>query len=106
MTYLYLAGAIACEIVGTMSLRASDGLRDKRWLPVVIAGYLGAFLLLALTLRSGLGVGVAYGIWAATGIGVTAVLARLLFAEPLTRTMLAGIALISVGVLLIELGGH
>ena len=106
MTYLYLVAAIASEIVGTMSLRASDGLRDKRWLPIVVGGYLGAFAFLALALGNGMGIGVAYGIWAAVGIGVTAVLARVLFGDPLTRTMLAGIVLISVGVLLIELGAH
>jgi len=49
-------------------------------------------------------IGVAYGIWAATGVALTAVLGRVLFREPLTRLMLGGIGLIIVGVLLVELG--
>jgi small multidrug resistance pump len=37
-------------------------------------------------------------------VALTAVLGRVLFKDPLTRTMLAGIGLIIVGVLLVELG--
>ncbi len=37
-------------------------------------------------------------------MALTAILGRVLFRDPLTRTMLAGIALIIGGVLLIELG--
>ena len=48
--------------------------------------------------------GVAYGIWSAGGVAVTAIASRLLFGEPLTRTMVAGIVLIMAGVLLVELG--
>ena len=54
----------------------------------------------------GLGLGVAYGVWAATGVALTAVGSRLLFDEPLTPLMGAGLALIIVGVLLVELGVH
>ena len=49
--------------------------------------------------------GVAYGIWSAGGVAVTAIASRLLFGEPLTRTMVVGIALIMTGVLLVEIGG-
>ena len=65
-----------------------------------------AFSLLGLALAGGLGLGVAYGVWAATGVALTAVGSRLLFDEPLTPLMGAGLALIIVGVLLVELGVH
>lgn len=48
--------------------------------------------------------GVAYGIWAAAGVALTAVASRFLFGEPLTRRMLAGMGFIVIGVLLIEFG--
>ena len=80
MSGVYLVAAIASEVTGTLSLKlASDG-RGLRWL------------------------GVAYGIWSAGGVAVTAIASRLLFGEPLTRTMVAGIVLIMAGVLLVELG--
>lgn len=71
---------------------------------MVAVGYVTAFSMLAGALSLGLPIGVAYGIWAATGVALTAILGRVLFRDPLTRTMLAGIALIIGGVLLIELG--
>lgn len=46
----------------------------------------------------------AYGIWAAAGVALTALLGKVVFGEALNRTMLLGIGLIVVGVLLIELG--
>ena len=49
--------------------------------------------------------GVAYGTWAAAGVALTAIGSRVLFGEALTRRMAVGIALIMVGVLLLELGG-
>ena len=99
-----LGGAIISETTGTLSLKlASDG-RGLRWYGLVMAGYLGAFALLTLALKEGLGLGVAYGIWSAGGVAVTAIASRLLFSEPLTRTMVAGIAFIMAGVLLVELG--
>jgi small multidrug resistance pump len=51
-----------------------------------------------------MGIGVAYGIWTAVGVALTALLSRRLFAEPLTRTMVVGLALIVAGVVLLEAG--
>lgn len=104
MTWLLLAGAIIAEVIATLSLRASEGLKRKRWIPAVAAGYGGAFGLLALALAQGMPIGIAYGVWAACGVALTAIGARVYFKDPLTKRMGAGIALIAAGVLLIELG--
>ena len=105
MSGVYLVAAIASETTGTLSLKlASDG-RGLRWYGAVMAAYLGAFAMLTLALKEGLGLGVAYGIWSAGGVAVTAIASRYLFGEPLTRTMVVGIALIMAGVLLVETGG-
>ena len=100
-----LTGAILVEVVATLSLRASDGFRKKAWLVPVIAGYVVSFYLLWLSLSLGMPVGIAYGVWTACGVALVAILARFLFAEPLTLTMGAGIALIVAGVLTIEMAG-
>ncbi|MDO4045319.1 DMT family transporter [Clavibacter michiganensis] len=103
MAWLLLGIAIVTEVAATISLKlATDG--RKRWYAVVAVGYVTAFSMLAGALSLGLPIGVAYGIWAATGVALTAILGRVLFRDPLTRTMLAGIALVIGGVLLIELG--
>ncbi|WP_309147104.1 SMR family transporter [Curtobacterium sp. MCLR17_034] len=62
--------------------------------------------MLIRVLRSGMAVGVAYGIWGASGVALTAVLAAVLFGQALTLTMIIGIALIAVGVLLVEIGSQ
>jgi small multidrug resistance pump len=104
MTWLLLAGAILAEVAATLSLRASEGLKKKRWIAPVAAGYLGAFGLLAVALAQGMPVGIAYGVWAACGVALTALGARVFFKDALTRRMAAGLGLIAAGVLLIELG--
>ncbi|RKN47679.1 DMT family transporter [Micromonospora endolithica] len=105
-SWLFLLAAIGSEITATMALRASDGLRRKTWLPLIVVGYLGSFGLFALTLRHGMAVGVAYGIWAATGLALTAVFARILFKDVLTTRMLVGIGLVATGVFIVEVGAH
>jgi small multidrug resistance pump len=105
MKWLVLAAAIGIEVVATLSLRASDGFRKKAWIVPVVIGYLASFYLLWLTLSLGMPVGIAYGVWAACGVALVAVIARFLFNEALTWTMVAGIALIVAGVLTIEMSG-
>lgn len=105
MTWLALAGAILVEVFSTLGLRASDGFRKRKWIAPVLIGYVTSFALLWLTLSLGMPVGIAYGVWSACGVALVAVLARVLFAEPLTRVMVAGIGLIIAGVLVIELSG-
>lgn len=103
MAWILLVGAIVAEVCATLSLRMAS-LGRRAWYAPVVVGYTAAFGLLSLALGEGLGIGVAYGIWAALGVALTAVASKVLFDEPLTPTMAAGIALIIGGVLLIELG--
>ncbi|WP_053351520.1 DMT family transporter [Leucobacter musarum] len=106
MMWVTLVIAILSEVSASLSLRAATtGERPKRrWYIVVVAGYLTAFVMLSLTLQLGMALGVAYGIWAAVGVALTAVLSKFIYKEPLTWVMGAGIVLIGVGVLLVELG--
>lgn len=102
--WLYLFGAIATEVCATLALRASQD--HSGWLVVVVLGYASAFVLLTMTLRTGMAVGVAYGIWGAMGTALTAILAAFLFDDPFTFVIACGIALIIAGVLLVEFGSH
>lgn len=102
MAWLFLIGAIIFEVGGTLSLRVA--VDKKRWYVLVVAAYVLAFSMLSLALAGGIPLGVAYGIWAAVGVALTAALSTVLFKEPLTWLMGLGIVLIVGGVLLIELG--
>ncbi|ALX66538.1 DMT family transporter [Microbacterium sp. XT11] len=105
MTWMLLALAIASEVTATLSLRASEGLRRRRWIPVIAVGYVAAFSLLGAILAMGMPVGVAYGVWAAAGVAITAVLGRVLFKDHFSLKMAVGVALIALGVGLMEFGG-
>jgi small multidrug resistance pump len=102
--WVLLIGAIAMEVAATLSLRASQD--HSAWLLVVAGGYVGSFILLTLVLRTGVPVGVAYGIWGACGTAATAVLAAAIYGDPFTWPVVLGIGLIIAGVLLVELGSQ
>jgi small multidrug resistance pump len=105
MTHVLLAIAIISEVIGTISLKYAEGF--TRLVPslLVIAGYGAAFVLLSLVLARGLPVGIVYGIWAACGVALVAIIGVLFLGETLTWIQGLGLALIVVGVLAIEMGG-
>lgn len=103
MEWIFLAGAIIFEVIGTLCMRMGAHGSSKWYIGLVI-GYLLAFASLSMALSEGMGLGVAYGIWSATGVALTAVLSKVLFDEPLTWLMTAGIAIVVGGVLLVEMG--
>jgi Small Multidrug Resistance protein len=67
LPYLYLALAIAFEVLGTSALKASETL--TRLVPslVTLIAYTASFVFLALSLRT-IPIGIAYAIWAGLGI--------------------------------------
>lgn len=109
MQWVFLVTAVLLEVCGTLALRVAANRDAGRiaWYAVVVSCYTASFGMLSLTLAAGVGVGVAYGIWAALGVATISVASRFLFHEALTPLMATGIALIVAGVLLVELGrGH
>jgi small multidrug resistance pump len=98
--------AIVLEVTATLSLRAAEGFTHPLWLIPVVIGYTGSLWLLSIVLDRGMPVGVAYGIWAAIGVVLTAVMGTVLFGELLGPVQIVGIGAIVVGVLLVELGSH
>lgn len=105
MTWLLLAGAVLSEVTATLCLRAAtDG--AGAWYAAVVVGYLAAFALLSRVLGRGLALSVAYGVWAASGVALTAVCAAVVFDDAITPVTAAGIVVLIAGVLLIEFGSH
>lgn len=104
-TWLILAAAIAAEVIGALALKGSEAM--PALLVVTVMGFVAATVLLAAVLRAGMSLGVAYGIWGATDVTLTALGAAVLFDERVTPVMWLGIALVAVGVVLVEFGsGH
>lgn len=104
LAWVLLAAAIATEVVGTLALRASDGL--SRLVPTIItiASYVASFGLLAVVLKT-MPVGIVYAIWSAVGVALVAVLGKLLFDDPVPPLAMVGMVLIVGGVALVSLSG-
>ena len=99
-----LGGAIVSEVSATLAPR--QALNQPGFYVMVGIGYVLAFVLLSLTPKAGMPLGVAYGLWGALGVALTAVLSMLVFGEPITVLVALGIALIMAGVLLVEVGAQ
>ncbi|WP_394768819.1 DMT family transporter [Lacisediminihabitans sp.] len=106
MGYLFLAGAIVAEVIGTTALRYTTG-EGNKLLPyaVVVVGYVAAFSLLSLSLGADVPLGIAYAIWAAIGVVLVVLISWLLFKESLTLVQIGGVLLVVGGVAMLELGG-
>jgi small multidrug resistance pump len=100
--WFLLAGAILSEVAGSLSMKAAVG--HPGWYAVVVVGYATSFVFLDRVLRAGMPLGVAYGIWGALGVALTAGLSAALFGETLTGVMIVGIVLVIAGVTCIEFG--
>ena len=100
--WLLLIGAIVAEVLGTMCLRAAV---DQSIFAIgVLISYVVAFILLGLALGRGIPIGIAYGIWAAAGVALVAVLGAFLFGETLSFTAILGIVTIMAGVFIVQTG--
>ncbi|MCG6659713.1 QacE family quaternary ammonium compound efflux SMR transporter [Halomonas campisalis] len=101
MAFVYLALAIVAEVVATSALKASDGF-TRLWPSVTVAvGYVLAFYLLSLVLRS-IPVGIAYAIWAGLGIVLVALVGLVVYGQRPDLPALLGMAMIIGGVVVIQ----
>ena len=104
MAWLLVAVAIVAEITATLALRGTaDGVRPG-YIAVVVVGYAISFTLLTYALRT-LNVGAVYAIWAGVGTATIATIGVLFLGEGMTAVKAAGIALIILGVVVLNLGG-
>lgn len=99
--YLYLAIAIAAEVVATTSMKAIDGFSKPLPLILVVGGYAIAFWMLTLVVRT-IPVGIAYAIWAGLGIVLVSIAAMFIYQQKLDLPAVLGMAMIVSGVVVIQ----
>lgn len=102
MSYSLLAAAIACEVVATTALGASDGFSRIVPTGVALAGYGVAFYLLSLAVAT-IPIGVAYAVWSGVGIVAISLIGWLVFGQKLDLAAIGGMAMIVGGVIMIKL---
>ncbi|MCJ2082600.1 DMT family transporter [Methylobacterium sp. J-090] len=101
--YLLLAFAIGAEVTATLALKAADGLTRPVPTLIMVLGYGTAFWLMSNSMNM-LPIGVVYAIWAGVGMVGAALGGAVLFDEPITLPMMAGIAVIALGVTILASG--
>ena len=102
MTYLYLAIAIVAETIATSALKLSDNFTKLAPSVVTVVGYAIAFYFLSLVLRT-MSTGVAYAIWSGVGIVLISLIGWLWMGQPLNWQTMAGMGMIIVGVVVVNL---
>jgi small multidrug resistance pump len=100
--WLMLAVAIVGGAIGTSALAASAGFTRAGPIAVMVFGYLSCFIALTRALRV-IPISVAYAVWSGVGISLVSGIGWFWLGQQLNRGELAGIALILVGTVVIQL---
>lgn len=104
MHWLYLALAIVLEVAGTTAMKLSDGFKKPLWAVAMFVAYVACFSFVTLAIRR-IDLSVAYAIWAGVGTAVIALLGVVAFGEAVTPLEVAGIVLVVLGVVALNVSG-
>ncbi len=102
--WLLLVGAILCEVVGTTSMKMSEGFRRLTPSILLFVFYGMSFTCMTFALRK-LEVSVAYAVWSALGTALIAIIGIAIFRESLTPLKVVCLVLIIAGVVGLNLSG-
>lgn len=94
--------AILTEVAATSALPRTESFRDPVWTAFVLSGYAVSIWLLAVVVRT-LPVSTAYAVWSGVGTAVVAVVGALWLGERWDWLTVSALALIIVGVVVLNL---
>ena len=99
--YIFLIGAIFCEVAGTMLLPVSQNF--TKIFPTIMLSifYLIAFYLLTFVVNK-LPIAIVYATWSGLGIFTIAILGYVFFKQTLSWQAILGLFFIVVGVILVN----
>ena len=100
-TYIFLVGAIFCEVAGTMLLPVSQNFTRLVHTVALSIFYLSAFYLLTFVVNK-LPIAIVYATWSGLGIFTIAILGYIFFKQSLAWQAVLGLFLIVVGVILVN----
>ena len=101
ISYIYLAGAVICEVIGTMLLPLSENFSKPLPSISLLVAYILAFYLLTFALE-GIPIAIVYSTWAGLGVMLISILGNLLYGQPLQWQSILGLILIVIGVILVN----
>jgi multidrug transporter EmrE-like cation transporter len=97
LAWLFLVVAIGLEVIGTISLKFSNGFTDWRFTVLSLGVYGLSFWFLSMTLRI-IPVGTAYAVWSGLGTASVALIGWLFLKEPMTAVKAVFLLMIIAGV--------
>jgi small multidrug resistance pump len=100
-TYLFLIGAIFCEVAGTMLLPISQNFTKLIPTALLTVFYLTAFYLLTYVVNK-LPIAIVYATWSGLGIFTIAILGYVFFKQTLNWQTILGLFFIIIGVILVN----
>jgi len=101
MAYIYLLGAIICEVLGTMLLPIAKNFTKPIISIVSVIAYIISFYLLTFALKE-IPIAIAYSTWAGAGIFLITLFGYLFYDQSLRWQSLVGLLLIAVGVTIVN----
>jgi multidrug transporter EmrE-like cation transporter len=104
MTYLYLGLAVIFEVGWAIGLKLSEGFTRLPFTLATGAMYILSLALLMLAVRK-MEIGTAYAIWAGLGMAIIAAIGILFFGDKATPLKLISLAMITAGVVGVNLAG-
>jgi small multidrug resistance pump len=104
LAWVYLAAAIATEVVGTVFLKFADGFSRPMPSFVVVITYVLSIWLTALAVK-GLEISLVYAVWAGVGTAAIAVIGMAALGESINALKVASIALVIAGVVGLNVAG-
>ena len=100
-TYLFLVGAIICEVCGTMLLPVTQNFTKITPTVFLSIFYLSAFYLLTFVVDK-LPIAIVYATWSGLGIFTIAILGYIFFKQTIAWQAIIGLFLIVIGVILVN----
>ena len=104
MALALLMLAIATEVGATAALPRTEGFTHLVWTPIVLLAYAVSIWLLAIVVRD-VPVSVAYAIWSGMGTALIVVVGVMVLGESWDLTKIGAVAMIVVGVVVLNLHG-
>ncbi|MEK2645287.1 DMT family transporter [Bdellovibrio sp. BCCA] len=101
MAYAYLAAAIIFEVLGTITMKYSEGFTKVVPIILTLVCHGICFVALAVALKS-LPISMVYAIWAGVGTAIMALIGLMMFNEPLPLQKVLATSLIIAGVVLLN----
>ena len=100
-SYLFLAGAIICEVIGNLLLPYSKNFTKVYPSIFLVISYLVAFVFLSFAVKE-IPLTIVYATWCGVGIFLVSVLSYFLFNQSIPWQGILGLILIVIGVTLVN----